>query len=314
MDLAEKRSMIEIDIADNECNARVPSQVEAAPAVAADGSVGNVVGSLGDHTELKQTVARLQRQNAELEHTLRCRSDQLADANRELDAFSYAVSHDLRAPLRRIDEFSRLVQDEYGDRIDAQGQHYLRRIRVGAQRMDRLIHDVLGLSRVGRGAMNVELVDLSATAREIATQLRRTDPSRAVEFAIEPDMTAHGDVALMRVALHELLENAWKYTGKHPTARIEVGTCENGGTTAYFVRDDGAGFDMEHADKLFAPFRRLHNESEYEGTGIGLATVKRVVHRHGGHVWADAEPEKGATFYFTLDVADAVDPAVDRAD
>ncbi|MEE8470041.1 MAG: ATP-binding protein [Dehalococcoidia bacterium] len=238
--------------------------------------------------------------NEELERRVMERTAQLQAANKELESFAYSVSHDLRAPLRGIDGFSQILLEDYTDSLDAEGQNYLRRIRAASQRMGELIEDILGLGRLMRLEMNREAVDLSSIASEIAEEVRQTQPDRQVEFVINEGVAAHGDAHLLRVALDNLLRNAWKYTGKHPQARIEFGMAQHNGENAYFVRDDGAGFDMVYADRLFGAFQRLHSESEFEGTGIGLATVQRVVHRHGGRVWAEGVVEKGATFYFTL--------------
>ncbi len=221
-------------------------------------------------------------------------------ANKELEAFSYSVSHDLRAPLRSIDGFSQAFLDDYEDRMDAQGKEYLRRVRAASQRMARLIDDLLKLSRVTRADMSYRQVDLSAMAKAIAGELKETNPERAVEFVVAEGATAPGDASLLRAVLENLLNNAWKYTARHPRARIEFGVVEQDGRPAYFVRDDGAGFDMAYAGKLFTPFQRLHDSAEFEGTGIGLATAQRIVRRHGGRIWAEGEVEKGAVFYFTL--------------
>jgi signal transduction histidine kinase len=237
--------------------------------------------------------------NAALENveTHRC---QLEIANRELEAFSYSVSHDLRAPLRGMDGFSQALLDDYGDKLDETGKDYLRRVRNGSQKMGRLIDDLLALSRVTRRNLTREQVDLSSVAESVADELKQAAPGRDVEFRIAPDVRVKGDKDLLRIALQNLLGNAWKFTAKKPRARIEFDVAENNGTRAYFIRDDGAGFDMEYADKLFQPFTRLHGENEFDGTGIGLATVQRIIHRHGGRIWAEGAVENGATVYFTL--------------
>jgi len=234
------------------------------------------------------------------EETLRRYAAQLESANAELEAFAYSVSHDLRAPLRSLDGFSQALLEDYADRLDAQGTDYLRRVRSGSQRMAQLIDDLLNLSRVTRAQMRVGSVDLSALAEGIATELQKSDPSRRVEFAIAPALLAQADPGLLGVVLENLLGNAWKFTGKRLGARIEVGVTPHNGRPTYFVRDNGAGFDMTYADKLFGAFQRLHRSGEFEGTGIGLATVQRIIHRHGGRIWAEAAPDQGATFYFTL--------------
>ena len=221
-------------------------------------------------------------------------------SNRELEAFSYSVAHDLRAPLRAIDGFSKILLDSYSKKLDEAGQDYLQRVRAGSGRMGQLIDDLLGLSRVARSALRREPVDLSALAAEVAAELRRGQPGREAEFVIAEGLMDAGDPSLLRVALVNLLGNAWKYTGRHARARIEFGRTRDGGGCVYFVRDDGAGFDMAHAGNLFKAFTRLHARGEFEGTGIGLATVQRIVERHGGRIWAEGAVERGAAFYFTL--------------
>jgi len=221
--------------------------------------------------------------------------------NKELEAFSYSVSHDLRAPLRSIDGFSQAVIEDYADRLDDQAKDYLNRVRAATQRMGHLIDDMLALARVTRAEMRRETVDLSALAGDVLAELRKSEPDRRVECHIEPGLVAEGDTRLLRVALVNLLGNAWKFTGKQARARIEFGAHpQKTGGPAYFVRDNGAGFDMTYAGKLFGAFQRLHTSQEFPGTGVGLATVQRVVHRHGGQVWAESAVGKGATFYFTL--------------
>lgn len=225
---------------------------------------------------------------------------ELSAVNKELEAFSYSVSHDLRAPLRSIDGFSQALVEDYPDKLDEQGKNYLQRVRSSTQRMGELIDDLLKLSRVTRSEMKLEMVNLSTLAQSIATEVQKTQPERQVELVITPGLSAKGDEHLLRLLLENLLGNAWKFTGKHPQARIEFGSTQVDGKQVFFVRDDGAGFDMTYAHKLFAPFQRLHSASEFPGSGIGLATVQRIVHRHGGRIWAEAEIEKGATFYFRL--------------
>ena len=239
---------------------------------------------------LKQSEEALQKANDELNVT-----------NKEMESFSYSVSHDLRAPLRGIDGFSQVLLKNYSDKLDEQGKDYLQRVRLATQRMGILIDDMLSLSRVTRSEMKHELVDLSKLVQSIAAELQKSQPERQVEFIITPGVTANGDARLLRILLENLLGNAWKFTGTHPKARIEFGVTQVGGEQVYFIRDDGAGFDMAYADKLFGVFQRLHRADEFPGTGVGLATVQRVTHRHGGRVWGEGEVEKGATFYFTLD-------------
>jgi light-regulated signal transduction histidine kinase (bacteriophytochrome) len=217
-----------------------------------------------------------------------------------LEAFAYSVSHDLRAPLRHIDGFSQILLEDYTGKLDDEGRRHLQRVREASQQMAQLIDDLLNLSRVTRAEMRRETVDLSRMAEIVAESLKRMQSDRKAEFVIEKGLTAEGDERLVRVVLDNLMGNAWKYTGKRPQARIEFGRTNHDSRSAYFVRDNGAGFDMAYAHKLFGAFQRLHSVSEFPGTGIGLATVQRIVHRHGGQVWAEGAVDKGATFYFTL--------------
>ena len=262
-----------------------------------------VLSFLYDITERKRAEAEIRQLNAELEDRVRRRTAELTDVNRELEAFAYSISHDLRAPLRGIDGFSRLLQEEYGERLDDQGNEYLIRVRRAAQRLGTLIDDMLELSRVSRREMHRDRVNLSALVADIADDLRKTEPGRSVEFVVAADCSADGDPLLLRVLLENLLGNAWKYSRDTPQARIEFGF--DGAADAYFVRDNGAGFDMAYADKLFKPFQRLHNPSEFEGSGIGLASAARAVRRHGGQIWAESSPGQGAVFRFTLGNPDA---------
>jgi len=226
---------------------------------------------------------------------------ELERKNKELEAFSYSVSHDLRAPLRSIDGFSQALLQEYSEALDPKGRDYLDRVRSSARRMGELIDDLLELSRVSRANLAREHMDLSALARSVAADLARREPERRVEVEIFDTPPADGDPRLLRVALENLIGNAWKFTAKAARARIEFRAEEAGGElTVYRVHDSGAGFDMKYAGKLFQPFQRLHAVSEFSGTGIGLATVHRIVERHGGRVWAEGAPDEGATFYFTL--------------
>jgi signal transduction histidine kinase len=256
-------------------------------------------GYLIDRSRRDQRRAREQAY-ADLERLVAQRTADLTATNQELSAFAYSVSHDLRAPLRAIDAFSQALIEDYGDVIDPHGQDYLRRVRANAGRMSQLIDDLLQLSRLTRAEMHSEPIDLSGMARIIASDLQRTDPKRSATFNIESGVTACGDPRLVRVLLENLIGNAWKYTSRHPSAQIAFGRSSSDGEVAYFVRDDGAGFDIAYADKLFRPFQRLHTMEEFEGAGVGLATAQRIVRRHGGRIWADAAPEQGATFFFTL--------------
>ncbi|HEX5576310.1 MAG TPA: response regulator [Gemmatimonadales bacterium] len=224
----------------------------------------------------------------------------LEHKNRELESFSYAVSHDLRAPLRRIDSFSRAVLESQGDRLDEAGQRFLSRVREASQQMSQLIDDVLYLSRVTRADLRDQEVDLSSLASLALARLQEAEPTRQIEIKIRPAVVVSGDGQLLRIALENLLENAWKFTAKEPSARIEFGVTQVAGEPTYFVRDNGAGFDMTYADRLFGPFQRLHPHTEFPGSGIGLATVQRIIHRHGGRLWAEGLVGQGATFQFTL--------------
>jgi DNA-binding response OmpR family regulator len=226
--------------------------------------------------------------------------DELEAKNEELDSFSYSVAHDLRAPLRSLDGFSLALLEDYADKLDEEGRRYLRFIRESAQQMAALIDDLLSLSRVTRSEFERQSVDLTKVARAIADRLQQSQPQRQVEFAIAAGLAACGDRQLLAILMENLLGNAWKYTGKRAQARIEVGTTVDTGGKAFYVRDNGAGFDMAYASKLFGVFQRLHSASDFEGTGIGLATVQRIVRRHGGKVWAEGKVDEGATFYFTL--------------
>jgi signal transduction histidine kinase len=239
-------------------------------------------------------------QRKKAEEALRQSTIELATANKELEAFSYSVSHDLRAPLRSIDGFSQALLEDYAHKLDEQGKNYLQRVRSATQRMGDLIDDLLILSRVTRSEMKLQTVDLSTLANSIAAELKKTQPERSVEFVITPGLSANGDAHLLRLLLENLLGNAWKFTAKRAKAKIEFGASRVNGRRAFLVRDDGAGFDMTYVDKLFTPFQRLHSGNEFPGTGIGLATVQRIVNRHGGRVWAEGEVEKGATVYFML--------------
>jgi len=242
----------------------------------------------------------LQEQLRKREQELTLSTAELQSANKELEAFVHSVSHDLRAPLRGIDGWSLALLEDYQDKIDQQGCQYLGRIRTETQRMDDLINALLQLSRVSRASLELKLVDLTAMAQTIVSRLRDSQPDRPVEFIIQPKLMAQGDASLLDIALHNLLENAWKFSSRCTHTRIEFGETNNEGDQAFFVRDNGVGFDMAYSDKLFGAFQRLHKPSDFPGTGIGLATVQRIVRRHGGRLWANAKVDEGATFYFTL--------------
>ena len=253
----------------------------------------SVARDITDRRRDEQAIAAL---NAELER----RVAELAAANAELEAFSYSVSHDLRGPLRAIDGFSKILMEQYRGQLDQQAQHYLARVRAGSQRMGHLIDDLLSLARINRAEMHRSDVDLAQVARDTIEELRRHDPTRTVDVVIAERVPAKGDARLLRAALDNLLANAWKFTSKSAAPRIELGCERSDEETKYFVRDNGAGFDMAYVHKLFAPFQRLHEQSDFEGTGIGLATVQRIITRHGGRIWAEAAVGRGATFWFTL--------------
>lgn len=264
-------------------------QAQGEPIVDADGTPIQLVGTVLDITERKQTEEQIRRYAAQLEAS-----------NRELEAFAYSVSHDLRAPLRAIDGFSKALLEDYGDQVDDEGKDYFDRIRKNVSRMGSLIDDLLNLSRVSRVDIRYTTVDLSAMAQSILDELHIASPEREVTYSVAPGAIVTADATLMRVVLTNLLHNAWKFTSHHPTACIEFGSFIRDDRLVYFVRDDGAGFDMAFANILFSAFQRLHNTAEFPGTGVGLAAVQRAIHRHGGQIWAEAAVEQGATFYFTL--------------
>ena len=264
------------------------------------GILQKMVGTIQDITDRKGSENEIRRLNAELELRVRDRTAQLETANRELEAFSYSVSHDLRAPLRGIDGWSLALKEDYASSLDDHANDYIHRIRAEAQRMGTLIDDLLQLSRVTRAGLSIESVDLSYQAGLIASRLKEMFPNRQIEFNIEENLTAQGDPHLLEIALTNLLDNACKFTSTRANAKIDFGRLSEEAKGAYFVRDNGVGFDLSYAKKLFGAFQRMHKSSEFPGTGIGLATVQRIIHRHAGRVWADAQVGRGATFFFTL--------------
>ena len=314
---------------------RVPVNLSVTALRDHGGHIIGFVGMIYDITERKQAREVLQRLNEELEQGVKQRTadlqvkrdelqesqralmnlvedlnekaaaqaitnNELTAVNKELESFSYSVSHDLRAPLRAIDGFSKILLEDYADKLDEEGKDSLQRVRAASQRMGQLIDDLLQLSRHTRSEIHRTPVDLSALARAVADELQKTEPERRVEFVIEPGLTANADTGLIRAVLENLIGNAWKFSGKQAAAKIEFGRTTRESASIFYVRDDGVGFNMDYADKLFGAFQRLHSPAEFSGTGIGLATVQRIIHRHGGRVWAEGKPNQGATFYFTL--------------
>lgn len=273
-------------------------EVWGTPITDSEGKVLYGIAVFQDITERKQTEQRIIDLNKSLEE----QAGHLTDVNRELEAFSYSVSHDLRAPLRSIDGFSNILIEDYSGVLDDQGKDYLKRVRAGCQRMGQLIDDLLKLSRVTRDEMTLGTVDLSKVAGGVLAELKKLQPDRKVKIVIEDKAVIWGDTHLFRILLTNLLGNSWKFTAKQPKPVIEFGTTTIGGEKVYYVRDNGAGFDMKYADKLFMPFQRLHSSDEFAGSGIGLATAQRIVHRHGGRIWAEGEVSKGATFFFTVGI------------
>ena len=256
-----------------------------------------------DFAENARLSGERKRQLEILNAELIAKTEALMTANRELEAFSYSVSHDLRTPLRGVDGFSRALQEDYGNKLDAQGLEYLGYIRSGAQRMSKIIEDLLDLSRVTRTELREDEFDLSAIVIETNSALQRANSGRAVELKIESGIKAKGDVNLIRLVVENLLSNAWKFTSKIESAVIEFGldsSSSTPGEQVYFIRDNGVGFEMAKAAKLFSAFQRLHSTDEYVGTGVGLATAKRIIERHGGTIWVTSAPQQGTTFYFTI--------------
>ena len=266
-------------------------------------SAGRIIGAskiARDISERKRAQEALQKLNGELEQRIRDRTAQFEVANSELEAFCYSVSHDLRAPLRAIDGYGRMLVEDYRDRLDAEGQRILDVISSETRRMGQLIDELLAFSRLSRANLEPEDIDMTVLAREVIGEQTSQSSERALQLELKPLPPARGDWAMMRVALGNLLSNALKFTKNRPDAAIEIGGKMESGQAVYYVKDNGAGFDMRYADKLFGVFQRLHTNEEFEGTGVGLALVQRIVLRHGGHVWAEGKVNEGATFYFSL--------------
>ncbi|MEZ5428556.1 MAG: PAS domain-containing protein [Pyrinomonadaceae bacterium] len=261
-----------------------------------DGNPGKVIGTMQDVTEDVESFNLIKRLNSDL----RERTHQLELINQEMEAFSYSVSHDLRAPLRALDGFSQALLEDYGKSLDEQGKKYLSYLRQSSQKMGELIDDLLKLSRATRAQLKREEIDLSLLAKNVVRELRAIDGDREAEFVIADDLKVEGDEHLIRIVLENLFSNAWKFSSKNPRARIEFGKELQEGGEAFFLRDNGAGFNMDYEAKLFQPFQRLHDAKDFEGTGIGLALVQRIINRHGGKIWAVGQEGQGAVFYFTI--------------
>jgi light-regulated signal transduction histidine kinase (bacteriophytochrome) len=276
-------------------------ELDMAPIADESGKFRHWVAVGRDISERRNQQQEILNLNTELEERVLLRTSQLADANRELESFAYSVSHDLRSPLNTVDGFSQLLLKSDADKVSDKGKHYLDRIRAGVRQMGDLIEGLLTLAHLSREEIRSERVDLSALARAIGEAQREREPQRQVQFDVEQGLFAHGDPRLLTAVLQNLLGNAWKFSARQAVAHITLGRqAGSGGEDVFFVRDNGAGFDMAFAHKLFGTFERLHSPGDFPGTGIGLATVKRVIERHGGRVWAESKTGEGATFYFTF--------------
>jgi light-regulated signal transduction histidine kinase (bacteriophytochrome) len=289
-------------------NARQELEIEDLKAENRAARIENIdlrAAALADRNEIDD-LKRAQCQIEILNHDLEARNRALEALNKELESFSYAVSHDLRSPLRSIHGFSEALKQSAADKLSTEESAWLQKIFDAAARMDRLTEDLLRLSRITRSELRREPLDLAVLAREVVHELRQSDPGRSVIFAISDSLETKADPVLMRVALGNLLGNAWKYTGRQKQPLISFGKEQREGGEVFFVRDNGAGFDMAYASKLFAPFQRLHSAREFPGSGVGLACVARVIHKHGGRIWADAKTGEGAAFFFTVPDTQAV--------
>jgi hypothetical protein len=283
----EKTGAIELRVIRAD-NAERLAEISIAP-LTVHGVVSGLQGIARDITDRKK-----------IEEALKENAVTLALTNKELEEYSFAVSNDLRAPLRVVEGFTNAILEDYGTTLDDRARDYFNRVLSASRRMSQLIDAMLAMARLTKCELREKTVDLTGLASVIARELRKKAPGRGVEFVLAPDVKAKGDMDMLRTVLENLLDNAWKFTGKQAAAKIEFGTVDRSGETAYYVRDNGAGFDMRYADKLFVPFHRLHGDSEFPGLGIGLPIAHRIILRHGGRIWAEAAPEKGATFYFTL--------------
>ncbi|MEM4248498.1 MAG: ATP-binding protein, partial [Candidatus Nanoarchaeia archaeon] len=275
--------------------------VSASPIFDSSGAKTGSFALVTDITKLRMTLEELTELKENLEKKVEERTAKLVEANRDLESFSYSVSHDLRAPLRSIDGFSQALLEDFLDKLPPDGQDYLKRIRAATQKMGDLIDDILALSRVTRHVMRGENVDLSKLANEIMKELCENNPARKVEYSIAENMVVTGDARLLEIALKNLLGNAWKFTSKKDLPKIVFDYSDETGKRIYRIEDNGAGFDMKYIDKLFGVFQRLHDVNDFPGTGIGLTIVRKIIQRHGGQIWAEGAVGRGATFYFTID-------------